>query len=471
MRWLKRHVVFALCLGLGASSGSVPAQTGSMPVSQVREAGNIPLEGTYAKDDSEKVDELSGQSIKFGEVGSMSGFVNTTTIVLRENPESSSPIIAKVKVGEYEAAKILGAKGAFVHVRLETNEDAVADVPRRERGYEGWTTWDSIVPDITALVLDTETGAVVARVPLPDGLTSVTFSPDGTRAMFFSGYAGAGNAAFEVRTSDYTFTRTLASSEDEQVGMLFYGPADGDLYASMFSSKPSVIRIGNDGQPNTPVEIVPDIKVSPDGRLAFVSHGKDGNELTVDVIDLATLQIRNTMVITGGDLASDVGSFVLNKDGSEMYVRSSENSGPISVIDTRTGQIVRELSNPSEQASSYFSQGDLVGDSLLVRVATETDDDMRVGMQNYWVGSGSLMLAEPEVEYVVEAGDKRFAVNDEGTLLFRLDNNNRIQERLKIDRPERGTDKHGGNGLTVFGITASPDGKQIIMFVGTEHGC
>jgi hypothetical protein len=72
---------------------------------------------------------------------------------------------------------------------------------------------------------------------------------------------------------------------------------------------------------------------------------------------------------------------------------------------------------------------------------------------------------------VVEAAGKRFAVNQDGTRLYKLDTNNRIQKRFVIERPERLKDADNGNGLSVFGLSASPDGKHLILFVGMEHGC
>lgn len=471
MHKLKAGLGSILCLSLlvligFGQSGQEPATPQNSEANQEDAPAGAPSENII-----EQEAELAGRTIRFGPVEPLRAYLNTNTIALRETPDENAPIVARLEGGEFEAAEVLETKGDFVRIRLSKNDDAQADVPHRDRAYEAWTTWDAIVPDMTALVLDAETGAVVARVPLTDGLSSVIFSPDGSKAMFFNGGGGIGSVAYEVRTSDYKFTRALSSTEGAQFGTLFYGPADESLYARVYGTNSTLMRIGGDGLENTPIAIPADMIVSPDGRIGFFAHEQEGGELPVDVIDLATLQLRNSFTLSGENVPSGINSFVLNKDGSELYVKLGQDSGPISVIDTWTGQPLRVLANPAKSDWSYFSQGDLVGNSLIVRTGDEGNDEMPVKPRNYWVSDGRIKRADPAIEFAVEAGDKRFAVNGEGTRLFRLDSNNRIQERFKIHRPERGTDRETGNALTVFGLSSSPDGKQIIMFVGIEHGC
>lgn len=484
MRWITRHAVFALYLSLGTSAWYALAQKESAPAQPTQAVEETPINQTEAQTDSEQPEEAPGQSIKFGPVETLSGHVNTKTIILRQSADANAPVVAKLKVGDYEWAEILGATRDFVHVRIAANDGADNGGNVRERDYEGWTTWGSVVPEMSAIVLDAETGAVVSRVPLGEGISSVTFSPDGSRAIFSSGINSVGRAAYEVRTSDYTLTRRLTSSSPDYFGTLFYGPADGRLYATFHQSDESeaksqaisLIRIGEDGAPNASVEIETDrtlfFVVSPDGLTGFRAHAETNEEyeVMVDVIDLATLNVRNTFTLSGMNLSSDSSEFILNKDGSELYVRLSRNTGTILVVGTYTGQLMRELSDSSTEGSSYFSQGDLVGDSVLLRV-WDGGDEAHPGPQKFWVGSGKRMLAAPGVDYAVEAGGKRYAVNDDGTLLFKLDDNNRIQERRLIDRPERRKGADVGNGPSVFGLSASPDGKHIIILLGIEHGC
>jgi DNA-binding beta-propeller fold protein YncE len=480
MRWIMRHVVFVLCLSLGSTTWYILAQKASTHTEPTKAIEAPPVHQTIASTDDEQPEFVPGQSIKFGPVGAIGGYVNTQTVILRESADAQSPVVAKLKSEEYGSVEILGATGDFLHVRFTLNASLVDDMAERKQVYEGWTAWGSVMPELSAIVLDAETGAVVSRIPLGEGIASIAYSPDGKRAIFYSGSIGRGQSAYEVRTSDYTLTRSLTPSDTDYLTMLFYGPANGDLYATVHTSdeahsgdgKLSLTQIGEYGAANIPLEfnISPsNFAISPDGLIGFVWHAENGsNEMVVNVIELNNLKIRNTFTLPGESLPANSGSFVLNRDGSELYVRLSENTGTISVINTRTGQLVREIPDSATGSWSHFS---LVGDSLLLRVWEGNEDEMHSGPHLYWLGKSKRVAAEGGITDAVEAGGKRYAVNANGTLLFKLDASNHIQERLMITRPDLPKGATEGNDLSVFGLSASPDGKRIIMFIGMEHGC
>ncbi|MDT4898482.1 MAG: hypothetical protein QOH25_3559 [Acidobacteriota bacterium] len=480
MRWIIRHAVFALCFSLGSTAWYILAQKKSIPAPPVQTVEETPVNQISAQTDSESPEDMIGQSIKFGPIEPMTGYANMKTVTLRESADALSPVVAKLKPGDYESVEILGATSDFLHVKFAANAGSADDATTREQDYEGWTTWDSVVLDLSAIVLDAETGAVVSRVPLREGVASINYSPDGKRAIFYSGNNGIRQAAYEVRTSDYTLTRSLTSPDTEYMGTLFYGPANGDLYVTVYASessypsngKVSLVQTGEDGAQNIPVELktsLSNIAISPDGLTGFIARSEPGsNELTVEVVELENLKIRNTFTLSGESLPSDSGSFVLNRDGSELYLRLSESTGTISVINTRTGQHVRELLDSATGGWSYFS---LAGDPLLLRVWEGNEDEMHSSPHLYWLGKSGRVAVEGGITAAVEAGGKRYAVNANGTRLFKLDANNHIQERLMIMRPELRKGATVGTDLSVFGLSASPDGKRIIMFVGIEHGC
>lgn len=476
MRWILRYAVFVLCFGLGSTAWHILAQEGSTPAQPVEAAQASTVNQTIAPADRDEPEIVPGQSIKFGPLEPMNGYVNTETVVLRESADASAPVVAKLKAGDYERVEILGATRDFLHVRFAANDGSAADGSvERKQDYEGWTTWASVVPDMSAIVLDAETGAVVSRVPLGEEHTSVIFSPDGSRAIFSGQSSEISPVAYEVRTSDYTLMRSLTSPEKMPFSTLFYAPASGDLYAKVHDSGESLIRVGDGGAVNTTTAIAPHIIIAPDGLTGLIVRREEGNnqfDVNVDVMELATLEVRNTFQLTGSNLSSDGNGFVLSKDGSELYLRPTDNTAAISVFDTRTGQLLRELSGSVTPGWSHFTQGSVVGDSLLLRVWSEGEDEMHSSPKKFWLSNGKRVLAETEIDYAIEVGGKRYAVNEEGTLLFRLNDNNRIQKRFTISRPERREEDAGaGNGLTIFGLSASPDGKHIIMFVGMAHGC
>ena len=480
MRWIMRHVVFVLCFMLGSTAWYILAQKASTHAGPTDAIEAPPVNQAIALTDDEQQEIVPGQSIKFGPVEPISGYVNTPIVILRESADAGAPVVAKLKSEDYGSVEILGATDDFLHVRFTINASSASDVAEREHTYEGWTAWGSVMPDLSAIVLDAETGAVVSRVPLGQGAAAVTYSPDGKRAIFYSGGLETSQSAYEVRTSDYTLTRSLKSSNLDYLAMLFFGPADGDLYATVHTSdeahsgdgKMSLIQIGEHGVANIPLEFnirQGNFAISPDGRIGFIGRTENGsNEMVVDVIELENLKIRNTFTLSGESLPANSVSFVLNRDGSELYIRLSENTGAISVIDTRTGQYVRELPDSATGGWSHFS---LVGDFLLLGVWEGDEDEMHSAPHLYWLGKSGRVAAEGGITNAIEAGGKRYAVNANGTRLFKLDANNHIQEKLMITRPDLPKGATEGNDLSVFGLSASPDGKRIIMFVGIEHGC
>jgi hypothetical protein len=491
MRWITRHVVFALCFSLGsivwhilANRQTALAQQPILVAEKIRDnqpKAQVNVEPQEPQPVSEPI-----PSIKFGPIEPMTGYVNTKTLTLRESADANAPVIARLKASDYTQLLVLGATPDFLHIKITINDEANGGAKEGEKEFEGWTTWNSVVMELSAIVLDAETGEVVSRVPLHDGLYNLTFSPDGSRALFFHDSDAIGGTAEEVRTSDYTLTRSLTSADNTNLGTLFYGPADGDLYAAVqapnaspsasHGGKAYLLRLGEGGAERVPLDFrLGEINfgISGDGLSGFILQREEGNsdELMVDVIELSSMKVRNTFTLAGESFPSASTDFVLNRDGSELYVQLRRDASAISVIDTRNGQFLREFQASPILEQSYFGPQSLLGDSLLLRVWNEEGDGMYSTPHMYWAGASGIVAAEPGVDYVTEAQGKRYAVNDDGTRLFKLDSKNHIQERITIARPELHKGATSTDGLGVFGFHASRDGKRLIMFVGIHSGC
>lgn len=486
MRRRTRYLAFALCLALGTSAWYILAQKTSIPAQSVQSTEATPLKQTDAPVVSEQLETAADEPVKFGPVEPKGGYANIQTIILRERADAAAPISAKLKLRSNDRALILDATRDFLRVRFTITDDAGDDGEQaRERDYEGWTTWASIVPDMSAIVLEAETGKVISRVPLDEGISSINFSPDGSRAIFYSGNNSLGRLAYEVQTSNYKLERSLTPvANDEFFGTLFYGPADGALYATFYPSGNahsgengiSLLRLGEEGATQTGISSDGNnfLLISPDGLTALRASSEISvsARLMIDVIDLTTLKVRNSFWLDRTVASSEMGDYLLNKDGSELYLRQL-NALTIPVIDTRTGQRVRELQSRKDQEDwPHFSQGDLIGGSVLFRVWNAETDEMHDRAQKFWAVEGKRVMAEPGIDYVTEAGGKRYAVNEEGTVLLKLDGHNHIQKRFAIERPERRKGAaDNGAALSVFGFSASPDGKHLVLFLAMEHGC
>jgi hypothetical protein len=484
MRLFARLVGFTLFISLAASVWHIPAQkksAGARLAISVDEEQTAP---TSISESSGVQQDLPAGSIKFGPVEAVKGCANSKTIILREGPDASAPVRAKLSVSDYESAQILGATRDFIHVRFVASPAAGGN-RKRKRDYEGWTHWGSVVPTMSAIILDAETGAVVSRVPLGNGFTSAAYSPDGERAIFYGGRDGSMIAA-EARTSDYTLTRSLISSTDDRANStLFYGPSDGALYVVVLRrgenyettpTKLSIVRMGDEGSTNAATKIsveAEDFAVAPDGFTGFVLHREDKieHEMKVDVVDLRSFRIRNSFMLQGTDLPQVADVFVVNTDGTELYERLDETGSSVSVIDTRTGLVKRVLpfySRPKDYW--YFDRGDLIGDSLLLRVWNQDEDEIQTPPHTVWLGSGGRTATERGLAYAVQTGEARYAVNREGTRLLKLDSDNHVRLALTIERPELRKGRTAEDGLGIFGLSVSPDGKRLIMFVGIEGG-
>ncbi len=479
MPWLIRRAALILCFGLGTSLWYLLTQASSLtsslprpPASETLPAATVvPNDAGPRRAKTHDDDDSLGQTIKFGPPSTVSGYVNKRTLVLRQGPE----VVARLKIGENEGVEILEATRDFLRVKIAADDGTNNGGVVRGRDYEGWTTWDSIVPSVTAIVLDAESGSVVARVPLDYEMDSVIFSPDGSKALFYT--SDGGTLAREVRTSDYTHARTLTSPVGENFSSPFYGP-DGAVYVAAYKqanmvdgNKVSLVKIGSDEGPNLATGLAAEdyefLAASPDGSKVFVARERqEGDcELKVDVYDVATRQFLNTLTLTGAELPWSADSFVVSSDGTELYTQLTEKSGAIAVIDTRTGARVRELPTPGE-GWFHLLRSNLVGKSLLL--ATWNHELPTA----FWVDGRLATQAARGVYYAAEAAGSRYAINEDGTRFFQLDENGGVKASLPIPRPElmRGG-KTSAEDLTTYGLSASPDGKRVIVFVGFVHGC
>jgi DNA-binding beta-propeller fold protein YncE len=478
MRHPSRPIAFALALCSGIAVcyvfayGSITAEA---PVQS--DMASAVGTGSPAPPDPQPT---PAELIRFGPIDNLAGFTNTTTVTLRRSPEASAPVFVTLNMPEQVTVKILEATRDFIRVKF-TAPTMSGDGEEVTAEYEGWADWGTVIPHMTAIVLDADTGAVVSRVPLTSGEASVRYSPDGSRAIFY-GTEGSGGSTvgYEVTTPDYTLARCVLASDVHLVRPVFYSPVDGALAAfggtaAGGEAHLSLMRLSDSYTFDMPTKIsaaVTGFTVSADGRTGFIFHPRDGKQLEkrVDVVDLQSLEILNT-ISRGGEQASWPERFAVSRDGSEIYLEQPETDS-VAVLDTLTGQQLREFSKKFAHSGwLYYTQGSLVGDSLFVKYSNEGDDEMHDRPRAAWLNATGHVAADPEIESVIEAGGSGFAVNAEGTFLFRLDKEHHISERLPIEHPDLRQNQDAAYGLTVQGLSASPDGKHIIVFVGVYEGC
>lgn len=418
------------------------------------------------------------------------GTARVTRVTLREGSAADSAVVARLRLPAYDSAEILDWTRDRLKVKFAANKDVEGGT--RERDYVGWADWGAFKPGSLALVLDSESGEVVARVPLASNVSAATFSPDGRRVLFH----GEGSAvAYEASTKDYRPARTLEASATGGFGRFFYG-ADGELRVPLWrvsyddsgtvaQQDLEIMSVGRGAEParaRAEPKAASKFLVAPEGSVAVVVRAESvadawgatgGGDASlrrahVEVLDLDTLEARNTFALYGADAPDEAGEIALSRDGTRLYVKASAEGAGVVVIDTRSG--VREREIPLGESARWSTlPTSTVGESFLMSVWDENGEQGSV-----WLGGEKAVAAEPGIDHAVETNGARYAINSQGTQLLKLDEKNRVRERIKIERPDLGTaaDADPDAELVVYGVTASPDGKHLIIFVGTpECGC
>lgn len=442
-------------------------------------------------DDSFAAEEKAAPSVKWAEPQPVSGYANAQRVKLRSEPGPSAPVVAKLEVNEYGAVEILESTRGYLRVRFPANEEEGPTA--RAHAYEGWVAWGVVLPHVTAIVLDAESGEVVGRLPLGEVASSVSYSPDGKRALFYNSniYTGAdgdsAGTANEVETDDYRIIRALRVDSGFGFASVLYADSGERLHAlgeSLVEGRDTVSRLHSFTVDGDTVEAgrAPArhfrsgaFAVSPDGLTGIVTRGAGAREdsTRMDVIDLKTMEVRHSVEVedTGGGWWPN--EYAVSWDGSKFYYRESVGvNDEIVTIDTRSGKRVGATPlTRAENRGVSFSQESLVGDSLLIR-SWVMDDTEGSPSQTFWLmPDGTALPADENIHYAIEAGGSRYAVDEAGTRLFKLGLDNSIRETIRIERPEAKHRASAVQELSVLKLTASPDGKHIIIFVGMVDGC
>jgi YVTN family beta-propeller protein len=246
-------------------------------------------------------------------------------------------------------------------------------------------------------VIHTETGAVIATVPVGLGPRDIALNPTGTRAYVVN------NSSFNVSVID-TATNTVIASVATGLGSkkVAINPSGTRAYITTNSGIKVI-----DTAANTVVASVPivggatDVTVNPTGTRAYATGGLFG---THSVIDTTTNSIVGTVPIVGGGVAiNPAGTYAyvigpnaievidlatngvitavplagvpqdvaFNPSGTRAYVAASPG-GNVSVIDTATHTIIATVAVGDPKAVAVNPAGTLLyvtdssGDKLVV---------------------------------------------------------------------------------------------------------
>lgn len=187
-----------------------------------------------------------------------------STVRLHGRPSTMSLITATLDAsafGERSGScppEVLGTRRGFLRIGLGDRS--------------GWAPWGEVVLELAAIIVDTGSGASVARVPLGGYVRSAAFSADGSRVLLYGespfpeDLTPGGGIAYELRTSDFSAVRTLdgktrAAEPPSRVCGGFYRPGTDDLYVLLFTwdgsgrRNLSAAEVDPDGNWREPIEL------------------------------------------------------------------------------------------------------------------------------------------------------------------------------------------------------------------------
>lgn len=261
----------------------------------------------------------------------------------------------------------------------------------------------------TVIAIDPTNDTVVSRiegVPAAHGLAA---TPDGR-------YLIAGS--FEERVADVPPPKPAVVGEEEHASHHAMEPDNG-LGRAMVLSTVSVIQV-SDGSIVRRIDVpgvVHHVAVSPNGRLAVVTHPNEG---TISAIDLESYRVVTTLPTgpipnyavfspdssrlyvsnAGNDTVSDIDvsrwivmrniivgespeHVVLSHDGNRLYVNNI-NAGTVSVINTESDTVLDTI-----KVGSVLHGIDLSADDQTLFVASLTDNELAA----IDVGTGKMRVA------------------------------------------------------------------------------
>ncbi|MEV6240266.1 hypothetical protein [Lentzea sp. NPDC051838] len=184
-------------------------------------------------------------------------------------------------------------------------------------------------------VVDTRSGAVLARADTGGRATGVAVSPDGQRLYVINGWTGAITVVdpFTGAVLDRIFTQVqLSHAAMRPDGQRLYVSASGGVAVVDPQNFRLVAAVKVNGQPEG-------LAVHPNNKILYVANAQDG---TVGIVDTATA-FQTSAVQVGG-----LPQFLaLSPDGKRLYVSSmrlgQKTPGTLSVIDTTTNEVVGSL--------------------------------------------------------------------------------------------------------------------------------
>ena len=253
---------------------------------------------------------------------------------------SNSPVVATVTVSpSFQAAAYLANESSTTVSVININTNAViATIPVGSSPFgvsvspDGKYVYVGNTGSNSISVISTATNTVIATIPVGSQPFGVLVSTDGSK-VYVANYS-AGSVSV-ISTATYKVIATIST------GIGAYGiaasPDGSKIYvANQGSATVSVINTAtNKVLVNVPVGINPiGLSVNPDGGSVYVANSFSNN---VSVINTSTNKVIATIGVGKGPV-----SIIISKNGEYAYVVNQE-SGSVSVVNTATNTIISTI--------------------------------------------------------------------------------------------------------------------------------
>ena len=264
--------------------------------------------------------------------------------------------------------------------------------------------------DNTVSVIDTDTGAVVATVPVAAGPHGMAVSPDG-RNVYVSGDLASTVSVIDTVSDRVAHTievgkapHGLAMKSDGK--LLLVAVYGDDRVAFVDTSTRAVIGTVAVAKPHN-------IAISTDDKVAYIGSQEPGHFALV-VVDLVTRAVVRSVRLDKSPRGVEFGN-----DGKALYYTQA-GVNAIQVLDPASDKVVAEISTGASPHVAGYYRGTSVGvavvqgpsELLLFNPATNAAvRSVAVGKQPHWVATGG----DGKKAYVTNEGSNDFTVVDLAT--------------------------------------------------------
>jgi YVTN family beta-propeller protein len=250
--------------------------------------------------------------------------------------------------------------------------------------------------DSTVSAIDTETGKVVATIPVATGPHGMAITPDG-RTVYVSG--DGSSAVSVIDTASDAVTKTVEVGKTPNGisltvdGKLLLVTVYGDNKIVFIDTAiQAIVGEAQVAKPHT-------VSLAPGGKLAYVTSQEPG-KFSLAVLDLATRAITKTIPLEKTPRDGEFG------DGKSFYFTQA-GVAAVQVLDPATDKVVGEIPTGMSPHSIYIAGGTgyivVQGPSELALFDPQTSKVTRsitVGKQPHW----AVVSDDGKTAYVTNEG-------------------------------------------------------------------